>query len=373
MRRASADMSLRRAVCAATVMVLAMVVPRQAHADDETTGVVLLVGGVDAAGAAEAANDAGGATWRTEELVGAPAQGRAAPTEALEATEALYDQGDFPRCLTTLTDPTLELARLLGDGHAEEAARLLVVAAACTIGAGDADRGKELFRRAFVLELELDALLGDVRPDIAEVAEAARREVMELGRVRLAIEAPGTSIEIDGRERRCDRAPCIVRLYPGSHVLGLAALGRARRVEQIELDDDLRIAPRLDAASSDDARAQLAAALAEGRDPETSAFAEAAANAYGAQVVVLVSGQSDRVRASIYDRGRRQTLARQSAEVADGASGVVVRNVINEWRGEVEPGTPWWIWAVVAGAVIVAGVAAYFLLKPEVSSYAFTF
>ncbi|MFK7984751.1 MAG: hypothetical protein AB8I08_01895 [Sandaracinaceae bacterium] len=79
-------------------------------------------------------------------------------------------------------------------------------------------------------------------------------------------------------------------------------------------------------------------------------------------------------RASIYDRGRGQTLARQGVDTEPAAAPLVVRNVINEWRSEVESGGPeWWVWTIVAASVVVAGVAAFFLLQPEVTSYSYVF
>lgn len=348
--------------------------PVAAHADDDVPGVVLAVDGVEVAGLADAARGAGGADWRVETLEAAPLAVRPAPLSLLSDTERLYDEGDFPRCLTRLTDPSLDVARLLADGHAEEAARLLIVSAACIAGAGDTDRARSLFRRAFLRELDIEAGLADLRPDIVELAESAREEVLALGRVRLSIDAPRASLAVDGRPIRCDRAPCVVRLFPGSHVLVLNRLGRARRVEQIELDEDLSIRPRLDLATPELARAQLAAALSDAESVGRNDFARAVADAYGARVVVVVSEREARTQASIYDRGRGQTLARQGVDTDPDAGPLVVRNVINEWRGEVESGGPeWWVWAIVATSVVVAGVAAFFLIQPEVTTYNYVF
>lgn len=357
----------------ASFLVLLLSMPTAARADDDIPGVVLAVNGVQVTGLADAARGAGGADWRVEVLEAAPMEGRPAPLALLTATERLYDEGDFPRCLTRLTDPSLDVARLLADDHPREAARLLIVSAACIAGAGDTDRARSLFRRAFLRELDIEAGLADLRPDIVELAESAREEVQALRRVRLSVDAPNANLSVDGRPVRCDRAPCVVRLYPGSHVLVLTRLGRARRVEQLELEGDLSIRPRLDLATPEVARSQLAAALSDSENVESNDFARAVADAYGARVVVVVQEREERTRASIYDRGRGSTLARQGVDTDPEAAPLVVRNVINEWRGEVETGTEWWVWTIVAASVAVAGVAAFLLVLPEVTSYSYVF
>lgn len=352
---------------------LAGLFPNAVSADDDVIGVVLALSGADITGVAAGAEEAGGATWRVETLEAQAMSARPAPTEQLSAIEGLYDQGDFPRCLTQLNDPALDLTRLLTAGRRESAARLLVVSAACTAGAGDTDRARELFERAFVRELDLEGGLRELRPDIVQLADEARQAVQSAARARLVVDSPGARIAVDGRRIRCDRSPCTMRLHPGSHVLVLEALGRARRVEQIELSSDQRIAPRLDLASPELAREQLADALAGPVRVHRGRFGRAGANAFGARVVVLLDEHEGRVRASIYDRARRAVVARNTSATGPGASALVVRRVISDWRGTIEQGPEWWVWTIVAGSILVAGVAAFFLILPEVSSYSFRF
>lgn len=365
--------SHRRAITAAALACALSLAPRPTLADDDLAGVVVALSGADVTGVQASAESAGGATWRVETLEARPMPEPPAPTTQLDAIEALYDAGDFPRCLTQLNDPVLDLTRLLTNGHRGAAARLLLVSAACTAGAGDADRARELFTRALVRELDLEVGLGELRPDIVQLADEARQRLHRASRARLVIDSPGARVTVDGRSVRCDRSPCAVRLYRGSHVLVLEALGRARRVEQIELSEDQRIAPRLDLAAPELAREQLAGALAGSGQVHRGQLGRAAANAYDARVVVLLDERGGRVRASVYDRARRAVVAQSASDAGPGASALVVRRVIDDWRGAIADDPEWWVWAIVAGSVLVAGIATFFLLLPELSTHSFRF
>lgn len=344
-----------------------------AWADDEPAGVVLALEEVPRQGIEEAAMEAGGAVWRLETLTAIPGPANIAPEEAVAEVERAYEAGDFPHCLATLTDPELEALDLLGKGHHQVVVRLFVVSGACTAAAGDNERATELFRRMYILGLGSDTVVADLRPDIAALAEAARRDVLALERVAITIATPDAVVEVDGQPA-CQRTPCTVRLYPGIHVLALSALGRGGRVERIEVTESVRLAPRLDPPNLEAGRLQLAAALHRGINPDSILFARGASEVFGTRVLLTLRYSDGQAHAALFDRALGDWVARQSASTDDTAdAGTLLVNVIDEWRGEIEPGIPWWVWAVVGGATAIAGIATYLLLEPELSSHSFRF
>ena len=115
-------------------------------------------------------------------------------------------------------------------------------------------------------------------------------------------EPDGASIHVNGVER-CPAAPCRVHLLRGEHVLVAKKLGHRPRTLTPVLEGDHAVTMKLDPASADETRGQLAAALGAGVDPSAVEIPRATAAAFGVGLLVLVWTRNWQVHAAAYQAG----------------------------------------------------------------------
>jgi hypothetical protein len=133
---------------------------------------------------------------------------------------------------------------------------------------------------------------------------------------------------------------------------------RRERVAGGELE---LVLPRAPAA---EARAQVAAALAEERRLDRIEVMQVAAIGFDTDLVVLAWQVGPRAQAVLYDE-RRDQLASRTASARDGASRALpaaLRQVAQDWAGDgggASGGMPTWGWALVGvgSGLLVAGTA----------------
>src|SRR3982751_5947965 len=134
-------------------MLCKLAAPSPAEAADDTPAAVVVLNDLSSDGAVEAARETMSAHWRLERLSSEKPPERA-PIPEVEELSRAYLNADFLRCLTELQRSSLDLDRLLEHGRRTEAGKVGTIAAACSLGAGDEARARELVRRLLVFELD---------------------------------------------------------------------------------------------------------------------------------------------------------------------------------------------------------------------------
>jgi hypothetical protein len=270
--------------------------------------------------------------WGIETL--APrALGGGAPQAELEALARSYREADFLRCLNRV-ERALDPDDLLRRGQRAEAAQAGTLAAACALGAGDEARARDLLRRLSVRELVEPRLLRDTTPAFQRLADEERQAAQRRGWVAVDVrsEPDGAAIHINGVER-CPAAPCRVHLLRGEHVLVAKKLGHRPRTLTPVLEGDHAVTMKLDPASADETRGQLAAALGAGVDPSDVEIPRAAAAAFGVDLLVLVWTRNWQVHAAAY-QARTATLTHVAVDGRQGTPGAV-EAALHGWRAAV--------------------------------------
>ena len=229
----------------------------------------------------------------------------------LDTLARSYREADFLRCLTRV-EHALDPDQLLQRGHRAEAAQAGTLAAACALGAGDEARARDLLRRLSVRELVEPRLLRGTTPAFQRLADEERQAAQRRGWVAVDVrsEPDGASIHVNGVER-CPAAPCRVHLLRGEHVLVAKKLGHRSRTLTPVLEGDHAVTMKLDPASADETRGQLAAALGAGVDPSAVEIPRAAASAFGVDLLVLVWTRNWQMHAAAYQAGSRDADARR--------------------------------------------------------------
>ncbi|HXU04251.1 MAG TPA: PEGA domain-containing protein [Polyangia bacterium] len=267
-------------------------------ADDPST--VVVIGAIEPETALAAAVREVPRHWRVETL--APrAVSPGTSHDELEALARSYREADFLRCLTRV-EKALDPEDLLQRGRRAEAAQAGTLAAACALGAGDEERARDLLRRLSVRDLVEPSLLPGTTPAFQRLADEERQAAHRRGWIAVDVrsEPDGASIQVNGVER-CATAPCRVHLLRGEHVLTAEKLGHRSRTVTPVLEGDRAVTIKLDPASAEETRRQLATALGTGADPSGVEIPRAAASAYGAGLLVLVWARNWQVHAAAYE------------------------------------------------------------------------
>ncbi|MEZ4251875.1 MAG: PEGA domain-containing protein, partial [Polyangiales bacterium] len=274
---------------------------------------------------------------------------------------------DFLGCLAQLAG--LDVDAALAAGARAEVGRFHVLAAGCALGAGDEALATRYLARAHAADLPRDAL-AQTPPELQALDEGLPSAPTHT--LTLRSRPSGAHVSVDGAAR-CT-TPCELTLSRGHHVFRFDRLGHRARVLALELGADTDEDVALDPAPSDVVAAQLAAELRAGRHPDDPGLAAAAAEAWGARVVVLA--WTDRceaatcpARAALYDRALRRIVSRASAP----ASSDAVHAVVVEWRGRVEPRPlrrqPAF-WALTLTAAGIAALTAWAVARPPERHFA---
>jgi len=277
------------------------VFPSRGDPADDPSAVVV-IGGIEPEGALAAADREVPRHWRLETLAPRALSVMTARDE-LDTLARSYREADFLRCLTRV-ERALDPEDLLQRGHRAEAARAGTLAAACALGAGDEARARDLLRRLSVRELVEPGLLRDTTPAFQRLADEERQAAQRRGWIAVDVrsEPDGASIDVNGVER-CPTAPCRVHLLRGEHVLVAKKLGHRPRTLTPVLEGDHAVTLKLDPASADETRGQLAAALGAGVDPSGVEIPRATASAFGVDLLVLVWTRNWQVHAAAYQAG----------------------------------------------------------------------
>jgi hypothetical protein len=279
----------------------AVAFPARGDPADDPSAVVV-IGGIEPEAALAAAGREVPRHWRLETL--APrALSAGSPGDDLDTLARSYREADFLRCLTRV-EHALDPDDLLRSGRRAEAAQAGTLAAACALGAGDEARARDLLRRLSVRELIEPRLLRDTTPAFQRLADEERQAAQRRGWVAVDVrsEPDGASIDVNGIER-CAAAPCRVHLLRGEHVLVAKKLGHRSRTLTPVLDADHAVTLKLDPASAEETRGQLAAALGAGADPSGLEIPSATASAFGVDLLVLVWARNWQVHAAAYQAG----------------------------------------------------------------------
>jgi len=279
----------------------AMLVPVRGDPADDPSAVVM-IGRLHPEGALDAAGVEVPRHWRLETLVPRAAEEEPSMVQ-IDTLARTYRDADFLRCLNRINH-TPDPEQLLQAGHREEAARAGTLAAACALGAGDEERARDLLRRLSARELVEPGMLRGTTPAFQRIADEERQAAQHRGWVAIDVrtEPDGAAVHVNG-VRRCQAAPCRVHLLRGEHVLVAQKLGHRARTLTPVLDADRTVTIKLDPASADETRQQLAAALGAGADPSGPEITRAAASAFGAGLLVLVWNRNWQVHAAAYEAG----------------------------------------------------------------------
>jgi hypothetical protein len=318
----------RRLAAGALALGAAVLIPGRADPADDPSAVVM-IGRLRPEGALDAAGGEVPRHWRLETLV-PRAVGDEPSVVQLDTLARTYREADFLRCLNRINhapDPD----QLLQLGHRDEAARAGTLAAACALGAGDEGRARDLLRRLSARELVEPGMLRGTTPAFQRIADEERLAAERRGWVAVDVrsEPDGAAIHVNG-VRRCPAAPCRVHLLRGEHVLMAEKLGQRPRTLTPVLDADRTVTIKLDPASADETRQQLATALAAGVDPSGVEITRAAASAYGVGLLVLVWNRNWQVHAAAYEAGT-STLTHVAVDGGE-ATPRAVAAALHGWR-----------------------------------------
>jgi hypothetical protein len=337
---------------------------------DKPIGVVIGIGdAIDLDACLGAARQSGGALWRAERILPAATQAPKPPEAEVAKLSRFYVGADFMRCLALLQSESIDFDRLLEAGHRKLAAQVAVLGSACAHGAGDVETSRALLRRALIAELDVAESLRRTTPEFQKMEEMMVREVVAGPSVdaTFVTEPSGARLEIDGR-MLCESTPCVGSARVGVHVIRAAHFGYLERSVSSPIKDQGPLTIALDPAPAEIVRAQLDGYLGSGLPIDKEEVVFEAARGFGARVVTEVWKHDGEVGALVYDRGLKRIVARSTVHGATDGEALVVRNVVEEWRGIVEP-TPLLasplFWIITVSAAAAAAGVAYLVTRPD--------
>jgi len=299
----------------------------------EDPSAVVMIGGPAPKGALAAAGNEVPRQWRLETLV--PRTVSPDTSQAyLDTLARTYQEADFLRCLNRI-ERALDPDQLLQLDRRAEAARAGTLAAACALGAGDEGRARDLLRRLSAREMLEPGTLRHTTPAFQRIADEERRAAEQRGWIAVDVhsEPDGAAIHVNG-VKRCEAAPCRVHLLRGEHVLTAEKLGHRSRTVTPVLDGDHTLTIKLDPASAEETRGQLATVLAAGADPSSVEIPRAAASAFGVGLLVLVWNRNWQVHAAAYQAGS-PTLTHVDVEGRE-ATPRAIAAALHGWRATID-------------------------------------
>jgi hypothetical protein len=306
----------------------------RAAPEAEVPAVVVVVDGIPTVGVLAAAREEMQGQWRLATVHSeAPPALAPAPEPGVDDLMSAYLDADFLLCQNEVHRPSLDADRLLERGLRSMAAQVILMAAACALGAGDVLQARDLVRRLVARELDAPETLRRTTPDFQRLVDSEQQAARAHARVTIEIETdpPGASVELDGRSA-CRSAPCRMRVVAGEHLVRAEGMGMRPHTlgAAIERDGTLRVS--LELASADEAARQLGIFLGAGRDPSSVEVMLAAATAFGAGVVVVTWRRGAETHATAYRRsvGRLTHVALELTE--PDAAARAVRAALHEWR-----------------------------------------
>lgn len=325
-RRAAGSVAFAAALVSPSGWAARTVIP-----DDPSA--VVVIGGPAPEGALAAAVSELPGHWRIETLVPRAIRTDTSPT-GLDTLARTYQDADFLRCLHRI-DHALDPDLLLQLDRPADAARAGTLAAACALGAGDEGRARDLLRRLSAREMIEPTTLRSTTPAFQRIADEERRAAERRGWIAVDVhsEPDGAAIHVNG-VKRCAAAPCRVHLLRGEHVLVAEKLGQRSRTLTQALDADRTVTIKLDPASADETRGQLATALAAGADPSGVEIPQAIASAFGVNLLVLVWNRNLQVHAAAYQAGN-PTLTHVAVDDRDGTPRAIAA-ALHGWRATAE-------------------------------------
>jgi hypothetical protein len=352
------------------VTLVALLAGREARATvPEKPAAIVALGGLLPERVVDAAAAEVPARWRLETLAPASATASGRVTD-LDRLERAYLEADFLRCLSEMERASVRVDGLLEHGRRADAGRAGTLAAACALGAGDEARAREMLRRLHVRGLVEPGAVRRTTPEFQRIVEEERSATLRRPRVAIDVHTKPAAAEVrvDGVVQ-CVASPCRVHVTHGEHMVVAEKLGHRARSVSAMLDGDKTLTIDLDAASADEVRLQLAAALDAGADPSRADIPRAAAASLGVSLLVLTWKQKGQVHALVYRHGEEPT----HVALADGphAAARAVAAGLREWRGE-PAGKPSrsllrepLFWATAAGAALLSAGATFFIIHPS--------
>ena len=294
---------------------------------------------------------------------------------AVAAARQSYIDARFSACEKRLD---IDTAALLGQGRGELARRVLFWRIACLVGAGEGEAADRQARAFAVMEFDLPEDVDSVTPEVEQLLLKARRAVERGERVEARITADVERVEVavDGRTLDCV-TPCTVELFPGDHVVKVAADGVVPGLRTVRIDRTrAEVAMVTTPAPPELAARQWSARYAAAPTLDTVPSMRLLARAVRGRNIILLSVSAGKQRSHL--RGtlavdgdlfaRAERIAARDQELPGEAPGLLRELLV---RGEVlAPPAPlyrrrgFWI-AVTAVAVVAAGVTGAILYQPE--------
>jgi hypothetical protein len=240
------------------------------------------------------------------------------------------------------------------------------------------------FNPAWVIDKKLAS------PRVRSLVKRAKRELDEVGTLRVNTDPEDARISINGGEGRA--AGEKISLPVGKHLVMVSAPKRKPYAELVEIaaDETYRIDISLDAESTLDRAARLvdATAAAPAGKPRLKR-ARALAKLTGApRMLVIEDGGEDQLTIRLYDVDSKMVskplelesaassaaIARQIVAALDPENLVDVNTIVVTQRDDQAKPTPWYgrwyVWAAV-GAVAIGGYATYDYMSREPTAVRF--
>jgi len=292
------------------------------------------------------------------------------------ARDAYVTHGDFDACLAALDDAALVPAALAA-GDRDGAARVLTFRCACALARGDEAAALDVARTLGALGLAVPASADDISPRaerlLADAVVAAH--AAPTVRVEVAVTPAGAQVALDGRASTC-RAPCVLALRAGAHVIAATADGYDDAHTRIEvaLDQPAQVALRLPPATPERAARQWRARSAAESDTGAALNLLQVA-ARDRRIVWFDAAPAPRgqlrvrLALAIDDvRPRRMERLALAADIVP-ATRAALRELLTE-AGVIPPRPlyeePLFWAAVVAAGLISGGISAALLFEPSV-------
>jgi hypothetical protein len=294
----------------------------------------------------------------------------------LQEARRHYIDAEFGDCLQSLGDESV-LPHMLGEGHRQLVARLLLWQVACQVGMGRGEAALQVASELGVLGLELPADIGVLPPEVGRVlvkgaeAGAARARTT----LRVTSDFGPAQVSLDGRFGLC-MAPCSLEALEGQHVIRVDAEGRQSAVQVVAArGPELAVAfTTLPASPELAARQWTTHYAASSADLDSAGSVRLLSSALRAPRLVLLTAEAEqggyRLRGALALEGRAAARTERHAEqkaLHETVEGVL-RDLLIQGR-VVEPAPALYqrrdFWIAVGAAAVVAGATTAALLRRQ--------